>query len=320
MHNKDNIWVIVDRLTKVAHFLLMNIKTHRDELARMYMEKVVTIHDVTLSIVSDRDPRFLGKLWTELQEVLGITLSFSTAYHPQIDGQIERDNQTLEEMLRACILQFWKEWQRSLPLCEFPYNNSYHSSINMAPIEALYGRRCKTPICWEEIGVRSFHGSSIVNDTSEKVKQIHDQLKIARSRQKSYADLKMRDLQFKIGEHVFLKASPTQGTLRFGHKWKLSRRYIGPFEILERIGEVAYRLALPVALSGVHNVFHVSVLKKYIADPSHVLQYEPLELQPNVNYVERPSRIIDTKEQVLRTRTIDWVKVQWEHHSSREAT
>ena len=320
MHNKDSIWVIVDRLTKVAHFLPMNMKTPRDELARMYMEKVVTIHGVPLSIVSDRDPRFLGRFWTELQEALGTTLNFSTAYHPQTDGQTERTNQTLEDMLRACVLDFGKDWQKSLPLCEFAYNNSYHSSIGMAPFEALYGRRCRTPICWEEIGVRSFHGPSIVSDTSEKVKQIHDRLKIARSRQKSYADPKRRDLQFEIGEHVFLKVSPTRGTLRFGQKGKLSRRYIGPFEILERIGEVAYRLALPAALSAVHNVFHVSMLKKYIADSSHVLQYEPLELQPDVTYVERPSQIIDTKEQVLRTRTIHWVKVQWEHHSPREAT
>ena len=159
----------------------------------------------------------------------------------------------------------------------------------MAPFEALYGRRCRTPICWEEIGVRSFHGPSIVSDTSEKVKQIHDRLKIARSRQKSYADFKRRDLQFEIGEHVFLKVSPTRATLRFGQKGKLSRRYIGPFKILEMIGEVGYRLALPAALSAVHNVFHVSMLKKCIANPSHVLQYEPLELQQDVTYVERPS-------------------------------
>ena len=123
----------MDKLTKVAHFLPMNMKTPRDKLARMYMKKVITIHGVPLSIVSDRDLRFLGKFWTELQEALGTTLNFSTAYHPQTDGQTERTNQTLEDLLRACVLDFGKDWQKSLPLCEFAYNNSYHSNIGMAP-------------------------------------------------------------------------------------------------------------------------------------------------------------------------------------------
>ncbi|KAJ8644678.1 hypothetical protein MRB53_006426 [Persea americana] len=153
-------------------------------------------------------------------------------------------------MLRACVLDFKTQWDETLPLCEFTYNNSYHSSIGMAPFEALYGRRCRTPVCWEEVGIRSFHGPTMVSETSDKVKLIQERLKVARSRQKSYADSHRRDLHFKEGDKVFLKVSPTRGTLRFGQRGKLSRRYIGPYDIVSKIGDVAYRLALPPELSG----------------------------------------------------------------------
>ena len=190
----------------------------------------------------------------------------------------------------------------------------------MAPFEALYGRRCRTPVCCEEVGECSFHGLTLIGETNEKVKLIHERLKVARSQQKSYADVRRKDLQFQVGDKVFLKVSPIRGTLRFGQKGKLSSRFIGPYEILSRIGEVAYRLALPPVLSGVHNVFHVSMLKKYVRDPTHVLQHEPLEIQDDATYVEKPARIIDTKEQELRNRTIHWVKVLWENHEPEEAT
>ena len=129
-------------------------------------------------------------------------------------------------------------------------------------------------------------------------------MKIASSRQKSYADSHRRDLHFSEGDKVFLKVSPTRGTLRFGQKGKLSRRYIGPYDIVSKIGEVAYRLALPPELSGVHNVFHVSMLKKYVPDRLHIIQYEPLEIREDATYVEKPKQITDTKEQKLRNRTI----------------
>ncbi|XXG73021.1 hypothetical protein AAC387_Pa07g2003 [Persea americana] len=223
-------------------------------------------------------------------------------------------------MLRACVLDFKTQWDESLPLCEFAYNNSYHLSIGMAPFEALYGRRCRTPMCWEEVGERNFHGPTLIGETNEKVKLIHERLKVARSRQKSYADVRRKDLQFQVGDKVFLKVSPMRGTSRFGQKGKLSSRFIGLYEILSRIGEVAYRLALSPKLSGVQNVVHVSMLKKHVRDPSHVLQHEPLEIQEDATYVEKPVRIINTKEQELRTRTIHWVKVLWQNHEQEEAT
>ncbi|XXG68358.1 hypothetical protein AAC387_Pa06g1465 [Persea americana] len=226
----------------------------------------------------------------------------------------------MEDVLRAYVPDFGKDWEKSFPLCKFTYNNSYHSSIRMAPFEALNGWKCKTPICWEEIGVRSFHGPSIISDTNEKVKRIIDRLKIAKNRQKSYAYLKRRDLEFKVEDNVFLKISPTRGTMRFGQKGKLAQRYIGPFEIDMRVGEVAYRLILPVELARVHRVFHVFMWRKYIPDPTHMLHHKPLDVQLDVTFIERPKEIIDTKEHVLRTRTIHWVKVQWKHHSPGEET
>ena len=155
---------------------------------------------------------------------------------------------------------------------------------------------------------------------SDKVKLIHERLKTSVSRQKRYADVRRRELQFEVGDKVFLKVSPIRGIMRFGQRGKLSRRFIGPYEILSRVGEVAYRLALPPELSGVHNVFHVSMLRKYMSDPAHVLHHEPLEVREDATYVEKPAEIVDTKEHTLRNRTVYWVKVRWEHHGPEEAT
>ena len=146
----------------------------------------------------------------------------------------------------------------------------------MAPFEALYGRKCRTPVCWDEIGKRRLVGPELVQITSEKVKVVRDNLKIARDRQRSYADNRRRDLQFEIGDRVFLKISPWNSVLRFGRRGKLSPRYIGPYEILSKVGPVAYKLKLPPELSRIHDTFHVSMLRKYILDPSHVIREQPV--------------------------------------------
>ena len=212
------IWVIVDRLTKSAHFLPMKTGNmmRMAPLADLFINEIVSKHGQPVSITSDRDSRFVSRFWKTLLGSMGTKLQFSTAYHPQTDGQSERTIQTLEDMLRACVLDFKVQWDECLPLCEFAYNNSYHSSIGMSPFEALYGRRCRTPVCWEEVGTRSFHGPTIVGETSDKVKLIQERLETARSRQKSYADTHRRELQFAVGDKVFLKVSPVRGTLRFG--------------------------------------------------------------------------------------------------------
>ncbi|XP_039120511.1 uncharacterized protein LOC120256910 [Dioscorea cayenensis subsp. rotundata] len=190
----------------------------------------------------------------------------------------------------------------------------------MAPYEALYGRRCRSPICWDDVGERKLLGPEIVQLTVEKVRLIRDRLRAAQSRQKSYADNRRRSLEFQVGDHVFLRVAPTKGVIRFGVRGKLSPRFIGPFEILERIGEVAYRLALPPSLSRVHDVFHVSMLKKFIPNPDHVIQFSDFELSNDLTYEEQPIKIVDFKEQTLRSRVISYVKVQWSNHSEREAT
>ena len=218
------------------------------------------------------------------------------------------------------MLDLKGSWETHLPLIEFAYNNSYHSSIEMAPFEALYGRRCRSPICWNEVGERKLLGPELVQLTTEKIQLIRERLLAAQSRQKSYADNRRRDLEFQVGDHVFLKVSPSKGVMRFGKKGKLSQRYIGPFEILDRVGNVSYRLALPPNLSHIHNVFHISVLRKYMPDPSHVLEYEPINVREDLSYEEQPVQILDRKDQVLRSRNISLVKVLWRNHTVQEAT
>ncbi|XP_056694933.1 uncharacterized protein [Spinacia oleracea] len=236
------------------------------------------------------------------------------------DGQTERTNQIVEDMLRACILDFQGTWEKFLPIVEFSYNNSYQATIGMAPYEALYGRKCRTPLCWSDIDEARVIGPELIQETTDKIWLIQSRMKAAQSRQKSYADQRRRPLEFEVGDHVFLKISPTKGVMRFGQTGKLSPRYIGPYEILERVSEVAYRLALPTDLEKVHNVFHVSMLRKYVPDPSHVISHEPLALRNDLTYEEKPIEILDRREKRLRNKVIPMVKVLWANHLTSEAT
>lgn len=316
----DGVWVIVDRLTKTARFLPIKATFTLTKLAKLYVDEVVCLYGAPVSIISDRDPRFTSQFWPKLQSALGTKVQFSTAFHPQTDGQSERTIQTLEDMLRACTLEFKGSWDTHLRWMEFAYNNSYHSSIEMAPFEALYGRRCRTPVCWSEVGERKLVGPEMVQMATEKVKIIQERLKMAQDRQKSYADRRRKDLEFEVGDKVFLKLSPWKGILRFGKRGKLSPRYIGPYEIVERIGPVAYRLTLPDELSRIHDVFHVSMLRKYIPDVSHVLESQPVELKENLSYEEQPVEILDRKEQIDENEMVSLVKVRWGNHPAEEAT
>ena len=174
----------------------------------MYVNEVVRLHGVPLSIVSDRDPRFTSRFWLSLQRELGTKLNFSTAFHPQTDGQSERTIQTLEDMLRACILEFRGSWDEHVALMEFAYNNQYHSSIDMAPYEALYGRKCRCPVYWDEEGERVLEGPKLIEELMEKIQIVKRNLKAAQDRQKSYADLRRREISYDVGDKVFLKVSP----------------------------------------------------------------------------------------------------------------
>ncbi|KAL4367743.1 hypothetical protein GQ457_05G022050 [Hibiscus cannabinus] len=263
-------------------------------------------------------PRKNDSVWVIVDRLTKLNLSI--AFHPQTDGQSERVIQILEDMLRACVIDFGKNRERSIPLVEFAYNNSYQSSIQMAPFEALYGRRCRTPLCWSELGENKVLGPQMIQDTEKQVRIIHDRLKQAFDRQKAYADTKRRDIRHEVGDKVFLKVSPWKKVLRFGKKGKLSPRYIDPFEVLEKVGTVAYRLALPPEFDKIHNVFHVSMLKRYRSDPSHVLEPEEVELNPDLSYEEEPVMILDLEVKRLRNKNVSLVKVLCRNHNVEEAT
>ncbi|CAN6700773.1 unnamed protein product [Malus baccata var. baccata] len=212
--------------------------------------QIVKYHGVPIYIVSDWDRQFTSKFWITFQEALGTRLLYRTTYHPQTDGQFKRTIKTLEDMLRSSVLQFSDGWHDCLDLVKFAYNHSYHSSIGMSPFEELYGKSCRTPLCWSKV--------------------IKSNLKTAQDRQKSLVDKHATDWVYKL--------SPWRGVVWFGKKSKLSPRYIRPYLITEIIGEVAYRLELPSELSKVHNVFHVLMLPHYISDPSHVIPLQLLEM------------------------------------------
>ncbi|KAK8570645.1 hypothetical protein V6N13_103049 [Hibiscus sabdariffa] len=316
---KDFVWVIVDRLTKSAHFLPVRKDYPLLKLAKLYIAEIVRLHGVPVSIISDRELRFTSKFWGKLHEALGTHLSFSTAYHPQTDEQSERVIQILEDMLRSCVIDFRGSWEDHLPLVEFAYNNSFQSSIQMAPYEALYGRRCRTPLGWMGLSERRFLGPEVVQQTEDTVRVIRDRLKAAFDRQKAYADLKRKQIEFSVGDQVFLKVSPWKKVLRSGQKGKLSPRFIGPYRVVDRIGSIAYRLELPPELQLIHDVFHVSMLRRYRSDPSHMISIEEIEVRSDLSYEEEPIQILARDEKVLRSKTISMVKVLWSNHGSSEA-
>ncbi|WVZ52665.1 hypothetical protein U9M48_003703 [Paspalum notatum var. saurae] len=250
----NSIWVVVDRLTKVAHFIPVNTTYSGAKLAELYISRIEQLHDS-----------------------LDTKLRFSIAYHPQTDGRTERINQILEDMLRPCAIQYGTSWDKCLPYVEFFYNNSYQASLKKSLFEALYGKRCRTPLFWNQTGEKQVFGPDMIQDAEQQLRIFQENLRIAQFRQRSYADARRRDLSFKVDDHVYLKVSPMRGIRRFNIKGKLAPRYIGPFKIVEKKGEVAYRLELPPSLSGVHDVFHVSQLKKSLRVPEEQAPLEGLD-------------------------------------------
>ena len=197
-------------------------------------------------------------------------------------------------MLKACVLDLKGSWEEHFPLVEFAYNNSYQASIQIAPYEALYGRPCRSLFCWTEVGERSITGLELISDTLVKVELIRKRLLTAQSWQKSYADTRRRPLEFEVGDHVFLKVMPKRGVIKFGKRGKLSPRYIGPFEVRERVGIVVYWLVLLSSLSSVHDVFHVSMLRKYTPDPTYVVDWGELVFDTDETFEEGPVLIMDS--------------------------
>nr|GFB43711.1 putative reverse transcriptase domain-containing protein [Tanacetum cinerariifolium] len=276
-----------------------------DKLARIYLKEVVTRHGIPVSIISDRDSRFASNFWRSLQNALGTRLDMSTAYHPETDGQSERTIQTLEDMLRACAIDFGKGWVNHLPLVEFSYNNSYYATIKAAPFEAapfeaLYGHKYRSPVCWTEVGEAQILGPELIQETTEKIVQIKERMQAARDRQKSYADLKRKPMEFQVGDKVMLKVSPWKGVIRFGKREKLN----------PRIGDVGYKLDLPEELSRVHNTLHVSNLKKCHADEPLAVPLDGLHLDDKLHFVEKPVEIVDREVKRLKQNQIPLVKVR----------
>ncbi|TYK22329.1 pol protein [Cucumis melo var. makuwa] len=279
------IWVVVDRLTKSAHFVPGKSTYTASKWAQLYMSEIVRLHGVPVSIILIEMP---------------VSLLNSG---------------------RVCRLLWARgSWDSHLYLMEFAYNNSYQATIGMAPFEALYGKCCRSPVCWGEVGEQRLMGPEFVQSTNEAIQKIRSRMHTAQSRQKSYADVRRKDLEFEVGDKVFLKVATMRGVLRFERRGKLSPRFVGLFEILERIGPVAYRLALPPSLWTVHDVFHVFMLRKYVPDPSHVVDYEPLEIDENLSYTEQPVEVLVREVKTLRNKEIPLVKVLWRNHRVEEAT
>ncbi|GJS21916.1 putative reverse transcriptase domain-containing protein [Tanacetum coccineum] len=292
----DTIWVIVDRLTKFAYFLPMKKNDSMERLMRLYLKEV------------------------SLQKALGTFLDMSTAYHPQTDWQSERTIQTLEDMLRACIIDFGKGWDKHLPLVEFSHNNSYYTSIKAAQFKALYGRKFRSPVCWAKVGNAQLTSPEIIYETTEKIVQIKSIIQAARDRQKSYADVRCKPLEFQVGDKVMLKVSPWKGVMRFGKRGKLNLRYIGPFKVFAKVGTVAYRLELPQEWSRIYSTFHVSNLKKCLSDESIVIPLDEIHIDDKLHFIEEPLQIMDREVKRLKQSCITIIKVPWNSRRGPEFT
>ncbi|WVZ48906.1 hypothetical protein U9M48_000300, partial [Paspalum notatum var. saurae] len=259
----------------------------------------VIVIDLPSKIISDRGPQFISKFWKSLHKAMGTKLDFSSAYHPQTDGQTKR----------------------SLPYAEFSYKNSYQASLGMSPFEALYGRKCRTPLMWSEVGERTLTGPALLKEAEDRVAEIREKLKAAQSRQKSYADKRRRELCFEVGDFVYLKVSPIPGTRRFQVQGKLAPRYIGPYQVVKRVGAVAYRIQLPEEMSDIHLVFHVSQLRKCLRVPEEeIVPVETIDLQKDLRYQEVPVKILDTVTKRTRNSEVRICRVQWSRHEVEEAT
>ncbi|GKD36426.1 putative reverse transcriptase domain-containing protein [Tanacetum coccineum] len=248
-----------------------------EKLSRQYLKEVFMRHGVLISIISDRDGRFTSQFWQSLQKALGTQLDMSTAYHPQTDGQSERTIQTLEDMLRACVINFEKGWDRHIPLVEFSYNNSYHTSIKAAPFKALYGRKCRSPVYWAEVGDAQLTGPEI-----------------------SYVDRRRKPLEFQVRDKAMLKVSPWKGVIRFGKRGKLNPRYIGPFKVLAKVRIVSYRLELPDQLIHVHSTFHVSNLKKCFSNKPLAITLDEIQIDDKLHFIEEPVEIMNREVKRLK--------------------
>ncbi len=317
--NFDSIFVVVDKLTKVAHLIPTRTTASASDIAQLFVKDIVRLHGVPARIISDRDVKFTSKFWKAMFQSLGTLLNLSSSYHPETDGQTERVNQVIEDMLRAYCGQQPRLWLKFLPLVEFAYNSSHHQSLGMSPFKALYGQDCLVPYRFADPNLPVPAAKNTLEEMDWQLRVIRETLKRASDRQKSYADLHRSSRVFKAGDRVFLRVKPKRSSLKLGKYKKLAYRYCGPYEVLRRIGEQSYELALPANLH-VHNVFHVSLLKTYVANPEHVLNLDDTILVNQQEFQMEPEQILETKEKQLRHRTIKEVLIQWKGYPIEDAS
>eukprot|EP00253_Pinus_taeda_P021571 PITA_21571 len=222
-------------------------------------------------------------------------------------------------MLRACVMQKPTQWEDYFHLVEFAYNNGYHTSIQMSPFEVLYGRKCQTPSNWSGPEDKLKLGPEMLQEMEDMVKKVRANLKAAQDRQKNFADRKRRFKEYQVGDYVYIRIQARKSTLQWSSCAKLAARYFGSFQVLARVGPVAYQLALPSHIR-IHNVFHVSMLKKYVYDPKHVIKWQNIRVEPEGEVLVEPLSILDKREVQLWKRVITQIKVQWQHYGPEEAT
>eukprot|EP00253_Pinus_taeda_P031928 PITA_31928 len=306
--NNDSIMVVVDKLSKSAHFILVKSTYRVVQIAHVFMQNIFKLHGLRKTIISDRDVKFSSVFRKTLFAELGTQLNFSMAYHPQTDGQTERVNQVVKDMLREYVMQQRTKWEDYLHLVEFAYNNGYHTSLLMSPFEVLYGQKCRTPSSWSGLEDRLMLGPKMLKEMEALVKKVRSNLKAAQDRQKNFVDWKRRFKEYQVGDHVYVRIQAKKSTLQWSGCAQLAPQYCGPFQILARIGLVAYQLALPSHIR-VHNVFHVSMLKKYVYDPKHVINWQDIQVEPKGEIRFEPLSILYWREVTLRKWDITQVKV-----------
>jgi hypothetical protein len=274
----DAIMVVVEKLNKAAHFIPIESNCKEINIANIFMKEIFRLDFMPKEIISDRDTKFTSNFWKSMFSSFETKLLFSTSYHPQNDGKTERVNQVLEDMRRMHIMHQPKKWEDFLPLVEFSYNNGYQESLKMSPFEAFYGRQCKIPINWNKPVDRVTIELDMLKEMEQQVIQIKKNMKIAQDIQKSYVDMKWTSREFKEGDHVYFRIRPRKISLRMGACSKMEPQYCGPFEVLDRVGPVSYRIALPPTVKE-HNVFHVSLLKKYEHDSNHIIDWSMIRVE-----------------------------------------
>jgi hypothetical protein len=314
----DSIFVVVDRLTKVARFIPTVTTVTASGVAELFFKEIFGNYGLPREIICDRDRKFVSEFWKSLFKLCGTKINMSSAYHPETNGQTERTNRSLEDMLRMYVGKRQQSWDKWLYLIQFAYNQREHSSIGMSPFYALYGQECRTPISLAT-------PNSKIESLNQMIREMHSVLECARQcmqgaqeRSKHYADQRRSVREFEVGQKVFLKVTPKRSGLKLGRSRKLSPRFCGPFQIIKRVGQVAYALDLPKDWK-IHNIFHVSLLRRYVSDPAHVLPDLP-QVAPEGEMLAEPERILQVDLQHLRNRSFRRFLIKWKDYPEDEAS